>query len=65
MALQDDVKEILIKNGKQTALELASVALFPALEAAVKASATPIDDVVLAALEQPLKDAFTKFVSGL
>lgn len=56
-------KEIVIKHAKQMALELVEAALIPALEAAVEKSATPIDNVVLAALKQPLKDGLVELIS--
>jgi hypothetical protein len=48
---------LAIKHGKAFAKEALVECAFPALKEAAKASATPIDDIVLAALEQPLKDA--------
>jgi hypothetical protein len=54
--------EIVKKHGKQMAIELVAVAAIPALEAAVKKSATPIDDVVVAALKEPLKEALIKLI---
>ena len=46
-----------IKHGKEFAKEALVECVFPALKEAAKASASPIDDVVLAALEEPLKAA--------
>jgi len=60
----EQVKEIAIKHGKQAAIELIEVCLFPALEEAAKNSATPIDDVLVAALKQPLKDQLLKLING-
>lgn len=57
------VVEILKKHAKAMALELVEVAAIPALEAAVKNSATPIDDVVLAALKEPLKAALVELIA--
>ena len=57
--------EILKKHAKALALELVEVAAIPALEEAVKKSATPIDDVVLAALKEPLKAALKEAVEKL
>jgi len=65
MGLQEDAKVIVLKHAKAMALELGAAALFPALEQAVKVSKSPIDDIVLAALEQPLKDAYAKLIEGL
>lgn len=58
------LEQIALKHGKQMAMEVASAVAFPALEAAVKASSSPIDDVILAALEQPLKDQLQKLLDG-
>lgn len=65
MAFVDDAKMVLVKHAKALAADLGEVAIFPALEKAVKESQSPIDDVVLAALEQPLKDAYKKLIEGL
>lgn len=65
MAFQDDAKVVVIKHAKALAAELGEVAIFPALEKAVKESKSPIDDMVLAALEAPLKDAYKKLIEGL
>jgi len=56
-------KQIVITHAKQMALELIEAALIPALEAAVQKSETPIDNVVLAALKQPLKDGLIELIS--
>lgn len=63
--VQTQALEILKKNAKVTALELISVVAFPALEKVVKDSATPIDDVLLAALEAPLKAEILKQIEAL
>lgn len=57
--------EIVKKHGKALALELVVEAAIPALEEAAKKSATPIDDVVLAALKQPLKDALIELIEKI
>jgi len=57
--------EILKKKAKEAAVELVSVAVFPALQKVVKESATPIDDVVFAALEAPLKAELLKLVEKI
>lgn len=55
-ALIDEVKAKAIAHSKSFALEC--VELLPAaLEIAAKQTATPIDDVVLAALKEPAKAA--------
>lgn len=57
--------EVLKKNGKNTATELVEICLFPALEKVVKESATPFDDVVLAALKEPLKAALLDLIGKI
>jgi len=54
--------EILKKHGKVMALELVEAAAIPALEEAVKKSATPVDDIVVAALKEPLKQALKDLI---
>jgi len=63
--VQAQALEILKKNAKVTALELISVVAFPALQKVVKDSATPLDDVLLAALEAPLKAEIIKQIEAL
>ena len=53
--LKDLAKEVALKHGKALANEMLDIVIVPALEAAVAKSATPIDDVVIAALKAPLK----------
>lgn len=65
MTLQEQALEILKKKVKEAAVELISVAVFPALEKVVKDSSTPIDDVVLAALKEPLKAELLKLVEKI
>lgn len=63
-AYSDKGIEILKVHGKAMLSELVDQVAGPALEEAVKKSATPFDDVMLAALEpalkQALKDAIAK-----
>lgn len=54
--------EIVKKHGKAMAIELVAVAAIPALEEAAKKSETAIDDVVIAALKEPLKAALIKLI---
>lgn len=65
MTLQEQALEIVKKKVKEAAVELVSVAVFPALEKVVKESATPIDDVVLAALKEPLKAELLKLIEKI
>jgi hypothetical protein len=57
--------DILKKHAKALAMDMVLVALLPALEAAAKKSASPIDDVVLAALKQPLQDEILKLIEKI
>lgn len=52
-----EAKEIVIRHGKAMAVELIEKVAIDALKDAVQKSATPIDDVVVAALAEPLKKA--------
>lgn len=65
MSFVEDVKPILVSHAKDMVKEVLAVAVFPALAKAVKESASPIDDVVLAALEIPLKKALADAIDGL
>jgi hypothetical protein len=61
--LKDQLVEIAKKHGVALAKDLALVIAFPALKAAVAKSETKIDDVVLAALEAPLKEALEELLA--
>ena len=65
MTLQEQALEIVKQKAKEAAVELVTVAVFPALEKVVKESATPIDDVVLAALKEPLKAELLKLIEKI
>lgn len=54
--------DIAKKHGKAMALEMVAEVAIPALEEAAKQSATPIDDMVLAALKEPLKEQLLKLI---
>ena len=56
---------ILKKKALEGATEIVSVAVFPALQKVVKDTATPIDDILLAALEAPLKAELLKQLEKL
>lgn len=60
-----ELQEIVKKHVKALLVELVVEAAFPALEKVVKESATPIDDVVLAALEAPLKAELLKQIEKI
>lgn len=57
MEVGKELGEIAKKHGKAMAIEMVDQVLFIALDEVVTKSATPIDDVVLAALKEPLKKA--------
>jgi hypothetical protein len=57
--------DICKKHGKALAAELVSEAIEPALDALVKQTATPIDDVLAAALKAPLKAAILDYLNKL
>lgn len=57
--------DILKKHAMEAAKELVLLFAFPALEAAVKKSASPIDDILLAALKQPLQDELLKLIEKI
>jgi hypothetical protein len=60
--LADSAKKHLLPAAKAMAVELVAEAAIPALEEAVKKTSTPIDDVVLAALKEPLKAALIELI---
>lgn len=57
--------EIAKKHAKAMAVELIEEVAVQALEEAVKKSATPMDDVVVAALKEPLKKALLDAVNKI
>lgn len=57
--------DILKKHAVAAAKELVLLYAIPALEAAAKKTPTPIDDVLLAALKQPLVDELVKLIEKL
>lgn len=65
MTVQEQALAIVVKKAKEAAVELITVAVIPALEKVVKDSPTPIDDVVLAALKEPLKAELLKLVEKI
>lgn len=62
---KDLLIEIVKKHGKAMALEIVAEAAIPALEKAVQQSASPIDDVVVAALKEPLKKALIELIEQI
>lgn len=62
--LVNQMGEIAKKHGKAMALEMVEAAAIPALEAAAKKSETPIDDMLLAALKEPLKAELKRMIES-
>jgi len=65
MTTAEIAKAIVLKHGKEMALELVAQAAIPALEEAVKKTTTPIDDLVVAALKEPLKQALIDLIGKI
>ena len=63
MDIVKEVEAIAIKHGKAMAMEMVDSVLVQALEAAAKNSASPIDDMVVAALKEPLKKAILDLIA--
>lgn len=63
MEVQAAALEIIKAHLKVMAVELVDQVVIQALEEAVAKSATPIDDVVLAALKEPLKQALKDIIA--
>lgn len=51
------LKDAALKHGKALAKEVIEAILFEAIEEAVKNTSTPFDDMAVAALKEPLKQA--------
>jgi len=56
------VKEIAVKHAKDLSKEIINEVLFAAIDEAVKKTATPIDDVIVAALKEPMKQALLDLI---
>jgi hypothetical protein len=61
----EKLKDIAVKHGVNLAEELVVELAFPALQQVVKESSSPIDDVILSALEEPLKKALLDALAKL
>jgi hypothetical protein len=61
----EKLKDIAVKHGVSLAEELVVELAFPALQQVVKESSSPIDDVILSALEAPLKKALLDALAKL
>ncbi len=63
-AIVNQIKDKFVTHGKLAAIEC--VELIPAaLEIAAKKTSTPIDDVVVAALKEPMKAALKDLITKL
>lgn len=60
MDIKAEALKILVKHAKAMLIEEMELVMVPALEEAAKKSATPLDDLAIAALKQPLIDAVKK-----
>jgi hypothetical protein len=56
-SIAGEAKEIALKHAKACAIELVEKVAIDALKEAVKKTNTPFDDIAVAALEAPLKQA--------
>jgi len=65
MTVESAAKEIVIKYGKEMALELIALCLIPALEEAAAKSENKIDDTVVALLKEPLKATLIDLIKKL
>lgn len=65
MSLAEVAKAIVVKHGKQMAIELIEQVAIEALEDAVKATPMPLDDVAVAALKEPLKKALVDAINKI
>ncbi len=65
MDLEQKLKDLAVKHGVAFASEAIVEVAFPALKLAVEKSETKVDDVVLAALEAPLKAAIVELMAKL
>jgi len=63
--LTEKLAELGKKHGKAFLGETLEEVAFPALKLAVEKSESKIDDVVLAALEVPLKEALKELISKI
>jgi hypothetical protein len=60
MDVKAEALKVLVKHAKALLIEEVELVMVPALEEVAKKSATPLDDVAIAALKQPLIDAVKK-----
>lgn len=65
MDVKDKLIEITLKNGKAYASELVIEVLDPALQKVVADSSNPFDDVMYAAIKEPLKKAILDAIAKI
>lgn len=65
MSELSQIKEIVLGHAKQSAKEIILSVAYPALEKVVKESSTPIDDLVLAAMGEKLKEELLKLIEQI
>lgn len=64
-AIVDDAKKKIVAKGVEVIEEILIDALPQILEAAAKKSATPIDDLLVAALKEPAKNALKDYLAKI
>lgn len=65
MEVGQKIGELAMKHVKEMALEIVDQVLIVALEEAVVKSATPLDDLAIAALKEPLKAALKEAIEKM
>lgn len=63
--LKQKAKMLALKHAEAVLKEVAVELVFPALKAVVAKSETKIDDAVLMAMEEPLKQALLSMIDGI
>lgn len=65
MDVKEKLIEITLKHGKAYAVELVTEALDPALQKVVADTSNPFDDVMYAAIKEPLKKAMIDAINKI
>ena len=63
--LKQKAKMLALKHAEAVLKEVAVELVFPALKSVVAKSETKIDDAVLMAMEEPLKQAWLSMIDGI
>lgn len=63
--VEQKLAEVVKKHGKEMAKEIVLEVIFVAVEQAVKESKNPIDDMVLASLEGPIKQKALELIEKI